>query len=186
MDGRPGVPPAFSASRATGRPSIAVVSKSGVHGPPTTRAIGMQIGNDAPDGRRLLVLANAGEAAIDFQLARVVGAASTARRRPGRAGSRSPPPPHWPERGGGARRARRTFGMQIGNDAPDGRRLLVLANAGEAAIDFQLGTTSARPGRWSVPPAFSASRATGRPSIAVVSKSGVHGRSAAPRKAVAG
>ncbi len=37
------------------------------------RAFGMQIGNDAPDGRRLLILANAGEAPIDFQLAKVIG-----------------------------------------------------------------------------------------------------------------
>ena len=33
----------------------------------------MQIGNDAPDGRRLLILANAGEVAIAFQLAGIVG-----------------------------------------------------------------------------------------------------------------
>lgn len=32
----------------------------------------MQIGNDAPDGRRLLILANAG-GGIDFHLAKVIG-----------------------------------------------------------------------------------------------------------------
>ncbi len=37
------------------------------------RAFGMQIGNDAPDGRRLLILANAGETGIDFHLAKVIG-----------------------------------------------------------------------------------------------------------------
>ena len=45
----------------------------GAWGDGERRAFGMQIGNDAPDGRRLLILANAGEVALDFQLARVIG-----------------------------------------------------------------------------------------------------------------
>lgn len=88
---------------------------------------------------------------------------------------------------------RRAFGMQIGNDAPDGRRLLVLANAGEAAIDFQLARVVGGP--WT--PLFDTTAMDGRPVAREALKAGgtlhlpgralvVLARSAAPRKAVAG
>ncbi|GJD63794.1 glycogen debranching protein GlgX [Methylobacterium frigidaeris] len=54
---------------------------------------------------------------------------------------------------------RRAFGMQIGNDAPDGRRLLILANAGEAALDFRLAPVIGGP--WT--PFFDTTVSDGRP-----------------------
>ena len=88
---------------------------------------------------------------------------------------------------------RRAFGMQIGNDAPDGRRLLVLANAGEEAIDFQLARVVGGP--WT--PLFDTTAMDGRPVAREALKAGgtlqlpgralvVLARSVAPRKAVAG
>jgi glycogen operon protein len=49
--------------------------------------------------------------------------------------------------------------MQIGNDAPDGLRLLIRANAGEAALDFRLALAIGGP--WT--PHFDTTSADGRP-----------------------
>ncbi|MBY0299907.1 MAG: glycogen debranching protein GlgX [Methylobacterium sp.] len=55
--------------------------------------------------------------------------------------------------------ARRAFGMQVGNDAPDGKRLLLLANAAPEPVAFQV----ARPvgGPWT--PLFDTTAPDGRP-----------------------
>ncbi|WP_128564229.1 glycogen debranching protein GlgX [Methylobacterium crusticola] len=55
--------------------------------------------------------------------------------------------------------ARRAFGMQIGNDAPDGRRLLILANAAEAPVEFHLARVVGGP--WA--PVFDTTAPDGRP-----------------------
>ena len=39
---------------------------------------------------------------------------------------------------------RRTLGMQLGNDAPDGQRFLILLNAAPDPVDFHLATGAER------------------------------------------
>jgi glycogen operon protein len=56
----------------------------------------------------------------------------------------------------------RCFGMQFGNDAPDGQRLLLLLHAGETEIGFQL-PAELPGGAWRM--VFSTSEPTGTPTI---------------------